>query len=71
MPRRVGWTCGCCAELRNGQKGSVDSVHTFHLGLARSVAGLARIPHVSGTSQCLQGVESRSSPTSGTAYPLV
>ena len=56
---------------RWAQKESVDNVHTFHLGLPRSAAGLAWIPHVSPTSQCLQGLESRSSPTSGTAYPLV
>jgi hypothetical protein len=48
-----------------------DNVHTFHLGLPRTATGLARIPHVSGTSQCSQASESRSSPTSGTAYPLV
>ncbi|MBP2266150.1 hypothetical protein J3A64_001614 [Pseudarthrobacter sp. PvP004] len=53
------------------QKRSVDNVHTFRAGLARTAAGLARIPYVSATSQCLQGRESRSSPTSGTAYPLV
>ena len=49
----------------------VDNVHTFHLGLPRTTVGLPRIPHVSATSQCLQGLESRSSPTSGTASPLV
>ncbi|MET4622908.1 hypothetical protein ABIE18_004388 [Arthrobacter sp. 2762] len=54
-----------------GQKRSVDNVHTFHLGLARTPIGLARIPHVFATSPCFQGLESRSSPTSGTAYPLV
>jgi hypothetical protein len=54
-----------------GQKGSVDNVHTYHLGLPRSAAGLPRILHVSAASQCSQGLESRSSPTSGTAYPLV
>jgi hypothetical protein len=53
------------------QQGSVDNVHTFRPGLARRPVGLARIPHVSATSQCFQGLESRSSPTSGTAYPLV
>jgi hypothetical protein len=34
--------------LSNGQKRSVDSVHTFAFGLARSAAELGRIPHVSG-----------------------
>ena len=52
-------------------KRSVVNVHTFRSGLARTTAGLARIPHVSDTSQCYEGLESRSSPTSGTAYPLV
>ena len=54
-----------------GQKGGVDTVHTFRLELPRTSTGLPGIPHVSATSQCLQGPESRSSPTSGTAYPLV
>ncbi len=54
-----------------GQKGRVDSVHTFRLGLARTATGLPRIPHVSASPQCSQGLESRSSPTSGTADPLV
>jgi hypothetical protein len=43
----------------------------FRLRLARTATGLARIPHVSATSHSFQGRESRSSPTSGTAYPLV
>ena len=33
--------------------------------------GSGRIPHVSGGAQCLQGLECSSSPTSGTAFPLV
>lgn len=57
--------------VATGQKRSVDNVHTFRPGLGRTAVGLARIPHVSATSQCFQGSESRSSPTSGTAYPLV
>jgi hypothetical protein len=48
-------------------KVTVDNVHTFHFGLPCTAAGLARIPHVSGTPQCFQGPESRSSPTSSTA----
>lgn len=52
-------------------KKGVHIVHTFRHGLARTAAGLARIPHVSATSQCSQGRESRSSPTSGTVNPLV
>ncbi|WP_263422375.1 phenylacetaldoxime dehydratase family protein [Arthrobacter sp. StoSoilB5] len=50
---------------------SVDNVHAFHLGLARTSAGLPRVPQVSAISHCFQGLEARSSPTSGTAYPLV
>lgn len=33
------------------QRQCVDIVHTFRPGLARTTAGLARIPHVSATSQ--------------------
>ena len=33
------------------QKRSVNNVHAFHLRLGRTAAGLARIPHVSATSQ--------------------
>lgn len=53
------------------QKRDVDNVHTFRPGLARTRAGLARIPHVSATSQQYQGPESRSSPTSGTVLSQV
>ena len=49
----------------------VYNVHTLGFGLGRTGAGLGRIPHVFGSSQCLQGRECSSSPTSGTAYPLV
>lgn len=52
-------------------KRSVDNVHTFRFGLVRTAAGLARIPQVYAGSQQRQGQESRSSPTSATAYPLV
>ncbi|VXB50429.1 hypothetical protein ARTHRO9V_160093 [Arthrobacter sp. 9V] len=59
------------AVVDEGLMEFVDNVHTFHRGLPRSAIESARIPHVSATSQCFQGSESRSSPTSGTAYPLV
>jgi NAD/NADP transhydrogenase alpha subunit len=36
-------------------------------GLGHTSIGSGGIPHVSGTSQCLQGLECSSSPTSGTA----
>ncbi|WP_185751266.1 hypothetical protein [Arthrobacter sp. 31Y] len=45
----------------------MDGVHTFLLELARTATELAWIPHVSTTSQCYQGLESRPSPTLGTA----
>ncbi len=47
----------------------MDTVHTSCLGLTRTATGPARIPHVFAISQCSQGLESRSSPTSGTANP--
>ncbi|MFI2563444.1 hypothetical protein [Paenarthrobacter sp. NPDC018779] len=34
-----------------GKKESVDNVHTYRAGLARTTTGLARIPHVSAGSQ--------------------
>lgn len=49
----------------------VDIVHTLAIGLGRNGAELARIPRVFASFQCLQGLEASSSPTSGTAYPLV
>jgi hypothetical protein len=52
------------------QKGSVDNVHTFGLGLGRTSVELARIAYVFWSSQRLQGLECGSSPTSGTADPL-
>ncbi len=47
----------------------VDSVHTLGPGLGRTSVGSGRIPHVSASSQCLQGLESVSSPTLGTYSP--
>ena len=46
-------------------------MHTPGLGVARKAAGLLRIPHVFAGSQCFQGWECSSSPTSGTTYRLV
>ena len=48
--------------LRVGQFRGVHIVHT-------SGVGLGRIPHVSAGVLCLQGLESGSSPTSGTCFP--
>ena len=53
------------------QKESVDNVHTLGLGLGRAPVGSGRIPYVSAGVQCSQGLECSSSPTSGTAFPLV
>jgi len=47
----------------------VHIVHTLAFGSGRTPAGLARIAYVFGSSQWLQGLESGSSPTSGTRYP--
>lgn len=44
-------------------------VHTRGFGLDRTGVGSGWIRHVSGTSQCLHGLESGSSPTSGTCFP--
>jgi len=49
----------------------VDIVHTLSVGSDSRAVRLLRIPHVFGSSKCLQGLEYSSSPTSGTAYPLV
>jgi hypothetical protein len=49
--------------------GGVDTVHTFGVGLGRTSVGSGRIPHVSAGAQCLQGLDSGSSPTSDTGFP--
>jgi hypothetical protein len=51
--------------------GGVDSVNTFGFRPGNTWVGSGRIPHVFARSQCFQGLECSSSPTSGTAYPLV
>ena len=58
------------SAIATKRENGVDIVHTFRLGLPRTPIELARTPHVSTISQCYQGSESRSSPTSGTANPL-
>lgn len=55
----------------NSQIGGVDNVNASRLLLGRRSAGLLRIPHVFAGSQCLQGLECGSSPTSGTTSSLV
>jgi hypothetical protein len=54
-----------------GENPPVENVNARRLELPRTVLGLLRIPRVSARSQCFQGTERSSSPTSGTAYPLV
>jgi hypothetical protein len=49
------------------KKVSVDNVNTYGAGAAGISSGPARIPYVFQNSQCLQGRECGSSPTSGTA----
>ena len=57
--------------LRRTIFGGVNNVHTWGFGSARSGVGSGQNPHVSAGSQCLQGPECGSSPTSGTTYSLV
>jgi hypothetical protein len=52
-----------------GRGRGVDSVHTFSLVLGRTGAGLGRIANVFGGVAEFQGLESGSSPTSGTCFP--
>ena len=58
-------------RAENGQKRSLDNVHTLRLGLDRTAVGPPRIAYVSGSPQCLQGLEPGSSPTLGTVFPQV
>jgi hypothetical protein len=44
-------------------------VHTLGPRLGRTWAELGRIRYVFWSSQCLQGLECGSSPTSGTCFP--
>lgn len=57
-PSRAEIGCGQCPHLRL-------------FGLRRTSAGLARIPHVFAGSQCFQGLEYSSTPTSGTVFQQV
>jgi hypothetical protein len=51
--------------------GGVHNVHTLGFGSGRIGAGLGRIAEVCGGVADIQGLEPGSSPTSGTAFPLV
>jgi hypothetical protein len=70
-PHPFGSGCGRLEEgaALKAMKRAVHNVHTSGFGLSRTSAGLARIPHVFRSSQCLQGLECSSSPTSGTHNP--
>ena len=57
-----------CMGRRSGHKEGVHIVHTLGCGLGRTTTGLGRIVDVLGSSQCLQGLERSSSPTSGTCF---
>jgi hypothetical protein len=71
LPRlQEGAVAAAWMVRETGQKEGVDTVNNFGFGLGRTSAGLARIPYVFQSSQYLQGLESGSSPTSGTRFPL-
>ena len=68
MPR-LDETTFCVAQ--NLPERDVDIVHRLSIRLGPIGAGSARIAYVFGNSQCCQGPECSSSPTSGTTYSLV
>ena len=59
----------CANQYKSCQEKGVDTVHTMGFGPGRTSEGSGRIPYVSAGSQCLQGLEGSSSPTSGTQTP--
>ena len=61
----VAWSLKICQEVH------VYNAHTFRFRSGRISAGLGRIAYVFWTSQCFQGLECGSSPTSGTVFPQV
>jgi hypothetical protein len=54
-----------------GKKDCVHIVHTLGFGSGRTGSGLGRIAEVFGGVADIQGPEPGSSPTSGTAFPVV
>jgi hypothetical protein len=52
-------------------KEDVDTVNTFGFGLRRRWLGPGWFADVLMSSQCYQGLECSSSPTSGTVFPQV
>jgi hypothetical protein len=67
----VGLSHSCERYIELVKKEGVRNVHALGLGLGRIGAGLGRIGEVSGGVAGLQGLESGSSPTSGTVFPQV
>jgi hypothetical protein len=65
-----GWEARQLLTVRDLSESGVDNVHILRFGSGRTAGGLGRIAYVFWSSQCLQGPESGSSPTSGTRYPL-
>lgn len=57
--------------VRNLSGRCVDNVNRIGAGLGDISVGLTRIRDVFWNSQCLQGLECDSSPTSGTTFSLV
>jgi hypothetical protein len=60
-----------CGPSREVQTEAVHNVHTQGFGSGRTGAGLGRTADVFGGVASFQGLEPGSSPTSGTAYPVV
>jgi hypothetical protein len=71
LPRPDASTTSLVRGAEAGNKESVHNVHTLGFGSGRTGAGLDRIADVIGGVAGSQGVEPGSSPTSGTAFPLV
>jgi hypothetical protein len=63
-------TSGALGFSAARQKVGVHMVHTVGFGLGRIGAGLARTGDVFRGVAAFQGLESGSSPTSGTCFPL-
>jgi hypothetical protein len=70
-PRPKGCHTPLGGAARIVKKEGVHNVHTSVAGLVRTSAGLGRNGDVFGSSQHWRGLESVSSPTSGTVFPQV
>ncbi|GAA3316098.1 hypothetical protein GCM10017710_26820 [Arthrobacter ramosus] len=72
LPRTLSGSAAVGSVLLEVCRGrGVDTVNRFRFGLGRTSAGLGRIGYVFWSSQCLQGLECGSSPTSGTVLSQV